>query len=306
MVNFEFGKLDPPVHNDNLAYHYCSLDSFFNIVKTKKIRLYDLTLMNDPSEVFFRKVDFFQKLLKDYELDPFEFKIDYNGHSIGLKDYLAPSQFDYSLTAGGNNNVLLLALCLSKDEDNLVQWRLYADEGFGVCLGFKEKSLNDYRTLHENFSFEKIEYVDNILLEIERKANIILNKIKNLYQNDKTELMNYRFNLMSEFYDDVYKYKVNSYNFEKEVRLIYCNRSENIIPNSKLSELSKLTKDIKFDTKKNIIRPYIEIDLEDLGLRTITLGPQNKNSKSAINLFLSKYLPNSEVEIYKSYIPYIS
>lgn len=44
-------------------YHYCSLDTFYNIVKNKSICLSDLSKTNDSQELIWLKNDICEKLL---------------------------------------------------------------------------------------------------------------------------------------------------------------------------------------------------------------------------------------------------
>lgn len=60
----------------------------------------------------------------------------------------------------------IFAFCLSEEADLLSQWRGYADDGRGVCIGFKKEALELYlKTKVENNSItlNKVLYSDDDL-----------------------------------------------------------------------------------------------------------------------------------------------
>jgi len=101
----------------NTVYHYCSLDSFYNIIKNSNIRLSDIDMSNDYSE---------RKLFK---------KI--TSQMINEKKKAAQI-FTSSLKKDGHSFVF----CLSSGKDLLSQWRGYANDGTGISIGFDFKTLN--------------------------------------------------------------------------------------------------------------------------------------------------------------------
>jgi hypothetical protein len=110
-----------------ILYHYCSTRSFLSIVQNKKIWLSSLTLSNDSSEG--RIVGKLICELAERDGIP-QVKID------RLK-----SQFDfYNRVFDG------LGFCLSTIPDQLSQWRGYADDGAGLCIGFDGDVIREFLT----------------------------------------------------------------------------------------------------------------------------------------------------------------
>ena len=95
-----------------IVYHYCSLDSFLQIITHKTIRLSSMRHMNDPNELkwgfnkYLLTYDLTDEEKKEYE-DKFQ-ELSYNIHMA----------------------------CFSEQKDLLSQWRAYGDQGKGVAIGF--------------------------------------------------------------------------------------------------------------------------------------------------------------------------
>lgn len=111
----------------NTLYHYCSTQTFLNIVSNKSIWLSSLNLSNDTMEGLWA-VD---RLCDACIIE-------------GLDEAWLGEVREYATDLirmwGG------LGLCLSEKPDMLSQWRGYADDGHGICIGFNTKTLID--TVH--------------------------------------------------------------------------------------------------------------------------------------------------------------
>ena len=296
---FNSTKLVSPPQNSDLVYHYCSLKAFIDIFKSNTIRLYDLTTMNDPSELELKKFDF-AKLLQEYYIETIDnrnVESEANTHKVDI--YLKIFRDLFSLE-NSSNILLILAFCLSEVEDGLVQWRLYGDEGRGVSLGFDRHILETYAK-DNKIDFCNIEYQNEFDKWLEERVKNAIEEIKSIKSDDN--LVSRIYDLIVDFYSKIFKYKKQAFSFEHEVRLVRTLQ----FPKDKLhgdtKEFIKL-KSLNFDTNRNMIRVYEEVPLTHLGLKTITLGPQNDNNQDIINLLLSRYIQTDEIKIYKSYIPY--
>ena len=133
-------------------YHYCSVPTFYNIIKNKSIWLSDISKSNDSQElrwvlgelrVFMMKqwlvyAENAQKAGKTVDFDQFD------------KTY---SVIDKLLCLEGNKNWVF---CLSEKKDELGQWRGYADDGRGLAIGFEAKNfyVMDVLALKEDDSFD--------------------------------------------------------------------------------------------------------------------------------------------------------
>lgn len=106
----------------NTLYHYTINDALISIMQSKKIRLSNLQLSNDSTEgrYFFNDVI---KYLKSQQISELKIK-----------------RFQYLVDYLLRNNPHL-GFCLSTESDMLSQWRAYADNGNGVCIGFNRKKF---------------------------------------------------------------------------------------------------------------------------------------------------------------------
>ena len=132
-MNKEKRKLD-------VLYHYCSLQTFYNIMKKKSVWLSDLSKTNDSQELIClekivredltRKVKSWIDALNEQKqgLSMSE-KIKLDGEILGwefvrlfsTKEFTVPSCWGF---------------CLSEKGDNLGQWRGYGNDGTGISIGF--------------------------------------------------------------------------------------------------------------------------------------------------------------------------
>ncbi len=111
-------RLYKPKEGD-ILYHYCSGDCFGAICNSKRLRLGDLFAMNDFMEMH-------------WGYDIWERAASEMLGQVG-EDFL--DEIDKIIHASGFN-ILLVGTCFSLDGDVLSQWRGYANDGNGYCIGF--------------------------------------------------------------------------------------------------------------------------------------------------------------------------
>lgn len=229
--------------------HYTSIPVLLNIIKEKKIRLYNLHGMDDKEE-FEVSLKYLPKDLSDYDVSEIK------------------------------KNIFCLSMCeedLEEKSQSLANWRNYGldGNGVGILISFNKRFAKDW----VHFLLSKVYYDEKYL----RKFI----KINNNYSSFRTEY-NLSFNNFDEiFYKYFAFHKSNIYSSEKEVRLLYCQGFESFQKppvkydinrrNEKTSyieleiewEWDKKTKE--FITKQGIIpklvRPVITIDKIILGYR---------------------------------------
>lgn len=114
-----------------LFLHYTSLSNLVSILKSQTIRLYDFNNFNDPTEFIYT-----HKLFKKYQ-GPNDLR-EYRRQLFGL------SLCEYSEDL----------VCNSMD-----LWRLYADDGMGVCITFEISEEN--RNKMTDYTIGKIQYCSN-------------------------------------------------------------------------------------------------------------------------------------------------
>lgn len=142
----------------DVLYHYCSLDTFYNIMKNRSIWLSDVTKSNDSKELVWaieKLIYFFEEKVKSYAAS----------NSIELKEIQDTIQLIEEMRQYKYQGLLKSwVFCLSEKKDNLGQWRGYADDGKGICIGFKFNFLFQMKEYLEKQSvntrcfFEKVQY----------------------------------------------------------------------------------------------------------------------------------------------------
>ena len=281
--------------DEDILYHYCSMESFIKIIESKKLRLGNVLQMNDPTELPLRSLNWLELIYKQFEKEPFEFKFYHDKKELDMKQYLDLMSYHQDNIKADS----FFAFCMSTLADDLNQWRVYGDNGNGVCLGF---DVNDMLNLIEedtNFTYSELEYED--LQRISALAvKSILSKIRDRFIANKNDDLYY---ILNNFYSDleffILRYKHPAYKAESEARLIY--RKYNV----QMDSTSTRADDIVVESNALNIKSYKEIALSDMRINSITLGPTNKVPLDNILLFLNKnginIAPN---QITYSNIPY--
>ncbi|MGN7773538.1 DUF2971 domain-containing protein [Phyllobacterium sp. 22552] len=108
-----------------MIYHYCSSEAFHAIITSGTLRLSSMTMSNDAAEGRWL-TDLLLAMCRDEGL-------------IESQIALVKEELDELPTMQDG-----LGICFSAIPDLLSQWRGYADDGFGLCLGFSESIVNEW------------------------------------------------------------------------------------------------------------------------------------------------------------------
>lgn len=114
-------------------YHYCSAQTFHALFSSNQptIRLSSLSLSNDSMEgIWLRKV--FGELCIE--------------EGLGIENVTAATNYLESLTGKVDG----LGFCMSAQADMLSQWRGYADDAKGFCVGFSRSYLETLHNMKPN------------------------------------------------------------------------------------------------------------------------------------------------------------
>lgn len=111
---------------NKVVYHYCSVDTFFNIIKNSSMWLSDISKSNDYQECV-RCREFVNKGMEEYLRDDVE----------------ALKAWGIWYENGVHSNFLMktFCVCFSESKDKLSQWRGYAQDGKGIAIGFDKEVL---------------------------------------------------------------------------------------------------------------------------------------------------------------------
>ena len=164
--------------------HYTSIHSLLNILKEKKIRLYNLCGMDDKEE-FEIPLNYSNKKLTDYEIKEIKKRI-----------------FCFSMCQNE----------LETREDSLPQWRSYAQDGHGVGIVF---------SFDKSFAKDWVHFMLSKVFYHAKNLDTFF-KIENLYNEFKAKYDLTISNFDEMFYKYFAFHKSKIYSSEKEVRLIYC------------------------------------------------------------------------------------
>ena len=214
---------NPNINHKKRIYRYTSFETLFAMLNKGTYRMSGIVGMNDKSET-----DYFDK------------KSALNTIGSSVRDL----------------NDSYLSSCTSL-KDYLTMWRLYGNDGKGVCLEFK--ILHERKRLN-NFILAPINYAET------RKKHKVVESLKKLSD------ANMRF---SELYKWKHFFKPYDYNVEEEIRLIFFDNSRFDNGVIKRDWIQTLT--------HSIINPIIDFKLNSSGfplqLTQIILGPKMQESK---------------------------
>ncbi len=266
-----------------IVYHYCSVESFLNIVKSNTLWLSDAKYMNDTYEAkWLDKIvaKIIQELKSDNILKVEKFEIEYT-----------------KLNHGDSKKYFFISF--SEEEDMLSQWRGYADDGRGVAIGFDLKNIHEYdistsynsgngQTKAEisTVGWSKIAYVENTENDIGKKIkNGIMSTLEDSSINNIKDyaLFIKESNIL---------FKNPYFKEEKEVRLIYS-------PDNNIETDPSITicgRDFRYSDGQII--PYNKICFSpNLPIVNIKLGSKCKLKENNIEDFLATYgFPNTNVD----------
>ncbi len=254
-------------------YHYCSVDSMFNILSSRVIWLSDARHTNDHKEVTWLH-DLLVKCLN---------------HKITEENKLLINKmWDHFII----NKVHPFIFCMSEKPDILSQWRSYASNGEGVAIGFNREifgssvTLSGHRISSEDTTLHQVIYNSASQEgQINNLVDLFLSKASITQEAGIDGLIAefcYTLSGLSTFM------KNPAFEEEKEWRAIHTpmiltnESNENHIINSGLK--------VKQRVYKNDIYTYFEKNMPHIKNETITeiwLGPNCRLSYFDLSLFFS-------------------
>lgn len=254
----------------NIIYHYCNVEAFRAIIQNKTIWLSSVYNLNDYKEIHWIK----DKVTKKIE-------------ESKTKDNFSKYKAFENLYINQLPNVYIASF--SQGDDLLSQWRAYANDGFGVAIGFN----TDYFKTNDMVHTTKVLYdekeqeneIEDILkpldeveddmdfdsLEFEELCRDIINQINNLSAKSKNEL----------------------FKEEQEVRLIHNPTIIDDKENKRFIFKNNLS-DMKFRSVCGNLIPYFEMKFDKTidnapAIVEIIKGPKNKFIDQEVKIFLSNH-----------------
>lgn len=299
-----------------IVYHYCSLETFYNIITNSTIRLSNIVKSNDYEEMTYilpQVIDMCDTLLYKYNM-----KLS--------NDYILEDNFVKNLFESTFNELSLncYVMCFSEHSDLLSQWRGYANDACGVSIGFNTDCFFPLaKNVQSNYNFSQVYY--SIEKTREQIYKYIKEKVHDKWSDDDRKnslnIMNTTHNLcLIMLYNAVF-YKNPTFAEEAEWRLVYYPfgniRGAKIKTDyvDRMSETFVTSKSggfirnpMSFRLSKDKIISYYDLDFTDIKrnfIKEIIIGSKADIYDLDLQLFLYKqgYDPLN-IEISKSNIPY--
>lgn len=159
---------------------YMSLDTFLCIVRSKKIRLNSIVSMNDSSESFF---------LGDYLCDAYD---DVRRKNTDFEFYQTyPNTLRYRKLIERKNELIM---SLTDRKDDALMWRLYGDNGRGVCLFFDVPSKIVKPIIYISEKDEKLRSLTDVVSKWhEENIHVIFSKMEEYMFVTKSDQFEYEY-----------------------------------------------------------------------------------------------------------------
>ncbi len=222
-------------------YHYCSVESFFSIIKSKTMWLSSAHNLNDYQEMSWLKNKLKERLLKE-TINKELLHLFFEGMELAEDTPYICS--------------------FSKNGDILSQWRAYANDGTGIAIGFNSNAFGLKKTDIPNnniFFIHSTSLAEVVYDEKEQQSIIdsISSKTIQTINNNTDGDFEYFIELTNEINKISYFCKNPAFSEEQEVRAIY---SPPQLMSNIISELSNgIVSNVKYRTSLNNITPYVEI-----------------------------------------------
>ena len=307
----------------DLLYHYGSNNRCLNILKEHAVRMSDIGKSNDSMEMRLLFPDILDAIEEKYIANPFPLKYETTEGVNALRCLLNDA---FQILSDNLNDGTLsnLVLCFSEDADLLSQWRGYANDGKGVCLGFSAHALKSYcEHVDSVIRLEQVKYITEKDRQdlLNEQASAFLDDLNglrewivdNMTHDDKDPdtdgLLGFNVygNIESRILDSLV-YKQIGFQEEKEWRLFFSQRVEKnpewVLgaardmrgPRGFSETVAYLRNKIRFNITEDCLVPYLNLDFSEIEnidggnrlVREIWLGPKSKILNADLELFLKQ------------------
>jgi hypothetical protein len=273
-------------------YHYCSNATFLSIISTRSVWASGLSLSNDAMEG-----QWIRQILSNYcdqrKLLPYE------------KERLLSSLDTVTklLVFGG--------FCMSAKADLLSQWRGYADNGAGVCIGFSKDYITDLCA--ENFDSGGVHcHLAKVIYDPDRQNELVATEAEEIFtliskgalstpsllsmetatEEEERKANYFRLsNRVLTLFPHIYTLKNPAFAEEEEWRLISMMLMNPDTAHNK-TKSGFYTHEAEFRAAADRIVPYKSISLEQLSrsaINEVIIGPKNLTPDTVIKSALVRY-----------------
>lgn len=300
-------------NKEDAIYHYCSLDTFVQIMNNKTLRLCDLSKTNDSLEKIWGMRLVEDALVQELEANKIalNLKEDY-WYGDSVHNHLEQLQEELRMQL----EHLTLIACFSKERDKLSQWRAYGNDGKGIAIGFNYKLLKSLLKGQKNIS------IGDVIYKKEKQIKEIKEKIytpavyymREMFKRDEVKLSKDFNEYFAEEFDcfcevlDVSTERVFSYfknpafEEEKEVRIVYKSMLRGDMEyndlKAGLSYINKIERPncfvevqpIRMQVRGDKLVAYADLDFTDCVhkgiINEIVVGPKAQVSESDVRQLL--------------------
>ena len=296
-------------------YHYCSLDTFMQVIGNKTIRLSDLDKTNDYMEKRWG-IELLQEVLnKELIQNSINMNLEENyWYSEDVHNHVG----QLSKEINGYLSHQTLISCFSLENDQLGQWRAYGQDGVGMAVGFNYNYLKRLLKGYNEILIDKVVYKKHGQEKLIREKMFVpaMEGMWNMFQEDLVKCSDDFSTYFVEEFDcfcekldrdteKVFTFLKNpAFAEEKEVRIVFNTGIHNEIESKYMKE--KLNQQLEIGKNKEIIlKPiqhqargnkmvaYADLCFENCIssgiIKEVVIGPKSKVSESDVRqLLLSK------------------
>ena len=197
---------------NGIVYHYCSLEAFKSIIENECLWLCDVEKSNDSAErIYFEKI-----MLKQIELYTNDLKRSDKANKNSALKILEFIQ--KAIQSPLTERAPVYSCSFSYNGDQLSQWRGYADDGYGVAIGFYK---TNFQEITPKECFRDVNYSRN---QAEEQCRKILEKAFDYFFREKHSNTNssdlfFIFPILHHLVHDEVFFKSESFQEENECRL---------------------------------------------------------------------------------------
>lgn len=283
-----------PDTDSGIVYHYCSLEAFKSIIENECLWLCDVEKSNDYGERIY-----FEEIM----LEQIETSIKYLKRKKDAQKKRALQALQLvkeALYPSKTERAPVYSCSFSYNGDQLSQWRGYADNGYGVAIGFYSDLLS--RLLPDE-TFRRINY-SPFMIRIKCK-DILNSAFDYCEKNVNTENISnfcstFGMIVLSQVDRNCFFFKSHAFSEEKECRIAvhvhYRNYSvqnhsfslsPDKIPQSACGPNLELSSE-KFRVAQRKLSSYVELSFSNAKevIAKITLGPKCLAEEKDIRYFL--------------------
>ncbi|NLI53778.1 MAG: DUF2971 domain-containing protein [Clostridiales bacterium] len=290
-----------------ILYHYCSVDTFIKIIQNKTLRLSEITKSNDSMECRWLEKAVIPEMLgsicdnlcKRKKFDDSEQERITSNYTRAIAERELNRYFEGN--EGLINRKLVLATSFSQKRDLLSQWRGYADDGYGVAIGFNTDIFKPYISQSEMApcNFKKVIYNRRMQeSKVRRNLKNYLRKLIDDPKNQKTTILQ---DLIFRMLESSIFIKNPAFVEEAEWRfyiaIYFVNDYSELKQAIDMLKINDMLQELNVSTRSNKAIFYSDIKFETIDinkdkqpwLKEIVIGPKCKLSERDVRLLLGRY-----------------